>query len=83
MVKGKGKNARQTRNLLLKMSSDKLMGPSNALKEWKVQRKRVKVSEWESHRSYNFILFSIYFHVCDCSFTIFLKFPCYRYSQGM
>lgn len=45
MVKGKGKSARQTRNLLLKMSSDQLDGPLNVLKEWKVQRKRVKVRE--------------------------------------
>lgn len=44
MVKGKGKSARQTRNVLLRMSSDKLLGPLNALKEWKVQRKRIKVS---------------------------------------
>lgn len=45
MVKGKGKRARQTRNLLLKMNSDNLMGPSNALKEWKIQQKRIKVRQ--------------------------------------
>lgn len=51
MVKGKGKNARQTRNLLLKMSSDKLDGPLNILKDWKVHRKRVKVRKCQRTRS--------------------------------
>lgn len=43
MVKGRGKSARQTRNLLLRMASDKLEGPLCSLKAWKDQRKRVKV----------------------------------------
>lgn len=44
MVKGRGKSARQTRNLLLIMNSDKLIGPLSVLKEWKDQQKRVKVT---------------------------------------
>lgn len=55
MVKGRGKNARQTRNLLLKMASDKLEGPISILKEWKDQRKRVKVRE--QTKTINEILF--------------------------
>lgn len=42
MVKGKGKKSRLTRNLLLKMNEG-FDGPLNALHQWKVQRKRVKV----------------------------------------
>lgn len=43
MVKGKGKRARQTRNLLLRMSGDKHEGPSLMLKQWKDKKQRVKV----------------------------------------
>lgn len=63
MVKGRGKNARQTRNLLLKMSSDNLIGPLGVLKEWRVQEKRIKVAnERERHAQtiaqmkFNFVL---------------------------
>ncbi|XP_055314888.1 U7 snRNA-associated Sm-like protein LSm11 [Sitodiplosis mosellana] len=42
MVKGRGKSARHTRNLLTKMSGD-CDGPTNMLKQWKEQQKRVKI----------------------------------------
>lgn len=42
MVKGTGKKARHTRNLLSKMN-DGFDGPLNAVNQWKLQRKRVKV----------------------------------------
>ncbi|XP_031640081.1 U7 snRNA-associated Sm-like protein LSm11 [Contarinia nasturtii] len=42
MVKGRGKSVRYTRNLLLKMSED-TTGPTNMLKQWKDQRKRIKI----------------------------------------
>lgn len=45
MVKGKGKRARQTRNLLSKMTGDNYDGPSIMLKKWKDQKQRVKVCE--------------------------------------
>lgn len=43
MVKGPGKRARLRRNLLLKMSDERLDGPTLALRQWKDQKQRVKV----------------------------------------
>lgn len=75
MVKGRGKSARQTRNLLLKMSSDKLIGPLSVLKEWKDQQKRVKVTPLMKIKRFS-VEEKFY------STVFFWHFPC-RYSQEM
>lgn len=43
MIKGPGRKARYTRNVLTRMS-DNINGPTNMLKQWKDHHKRVKVS---------------------------------------
>lgn len=77
MVKGRGKNARQTRNLLLKMSSDKLIGPLNVLKEWKIQQKRIKVRGEECNCDHILKPFHLSIYLRFSS-----KFLC-RYAQEM
>lgn len=78
MVKGKGKKARLTRNLLLKMNEG-FDGPLNALHQWKVQRKRVKV------KSTIFQYKTVTFETLDLDFFLINLFAfscCLRYLCG-